>query len=155
MKQARLSLLAAICCAALPLFPCTAQAHALRAAHERQGESVLVRFAYSDGKAPPFAAVRVLGADGREFQNGRTDARGRFAFVPDAPGRWRISISDGMGHKIEHPVDIAATDAPAAVPAAPAAADAPAALPLRAGLGLSLLANLALLFALLRRRKPT
>lgn len=153
MQKRFLPLLALACCVALPLSPCAAQAHALRAAHERQGETVLVRFAYSDGKAPPFAAVRVLGADGREFQNGRTDARGRFAFVPDAPGRWRIHISDGMGHKTEHAVDIAATDAPAAAPAAPAAADAPAALPLRAGLGLSLLANLALLIALSRRRR--
>lgn len=150
MKNRLIPLLALACCAALPLAPRTTEAHALRAVHERQGESVLVRFAYSDDKAPEFAAVRVLGADGQEFQNGRTDARGRFAFVPDAPGLWRIIITDGMGHKTEHPVEVGPADAPAVTPPAD---DAPAAsLPLRAGLGLSLLANLALLIALLRRR---
>lgn len=154
MKHRLLPLLTLACCAALPLAPQTAQAHALRAVHERQGETVLVRFAYSDDKAPEFAAVRILGADGQEFQNGRTDARGRFAFVPDAPGLWRIIITDGMGHKTEHLVEVAAPDAPAATaPTAPDTDDAPASLPLRAGLGLSLLANLALFAALLRRRR--
>lgn len=157
MKKRLLPLLAAAACAALLLAPRTPQAHALRAVHERQGETVLVRFAYSDGKAPEFAAVRVLDANGQEFQNGRTDARGRFAFVPDRPGLWRISISDGMGHKTEHAVEVGPADAPAApaatAPAAPDTDDAPASLPLRAALGLSLLANLALLIALLRRRR--
>lgn len=141
-------------CGGLACLPAAAEAHALRAVHERQGEAVLVRFAYSDDRGAEFAAVRVIDADGKEFQNGRTDARGRFAFVPDAAGTWRITVTDGMGHKVEHPVEVAAAGKPAAT-AATVADDAgsSAGLPLRAGLGLSLLANLALAACLLRRRK--
>ena len=141
-------------CGGMACLPSSAGAHALRAVHERQGEAVLVRFAYSDDRGAEFAAVRVIGADGKEFQNGRTDARGRFAFIPDAAGTWRITVTDGMCHKVEHAVEVAATGKPAAT-AATAADDtgSSAGLPLRAGLGLSLLANLALAACLLRRRK--
>ena len=138
-------------CGGMACLPSSAGAHALRAVHERQGEAVLVRFAYSDDRGAEFAAVRVTGADGKEFQNGRTDARGRFAFIPDAPGVWRITVADGMGHKVEHAVEVAATGKPAATAADDAGSSA--GLPLRAGLGLSLLANLALAACLLRRRK--
>lgn len=136
---------------AVACLPAGVAAHALRAAHEQQGDVILVRFAYSDGKGPEFAAVRVTAADGTEFQNGRTDARGRFAFVPDAPGTWRISVTDGMGHKVEHAVDVAVPGTPNET-ARPDSAEAALPLPLRAALGLSLLANLALLASLFRRR---
>ena len=141
-------------CGSMACLPTAIEAHALRAAHEQQGKTILVRFAYSDDRGAEFAAVRVIDADGKEFQNGRTDARGRFAFVPDAAGTWRITVTDGMGHKVEHPVEVAAAGKPAAT-AATVADDAgsSAGLPLRAGLGLSLLANLALAACLLRRRK--
>ncbi len=34
-----------------------------------------------------------------EYQNGRTDQKGRFSFYPSVPGAWRIEAGDGMGHK--------------------------------------------------------
>lgn len=139
-------------CGGMACLPSSAGAHALRAVHERQGEAVLVRFAYSDDRGAEFAAVRVIGADGKEFQNGRTDARGRFAFIPDAAGTWRITVTDGMGHKVEHAVEVAAAGSPAEA-AGTDGGNTEQSLPLRAGLGLSLLANLALAACLLRRRK--
>lgn len=139
-------------CGALTCLPSAAEAHALRAVHELQGEAVLVRFAYSDDRGAEFAAVRVIGADGKEFQNGRTDARGRFAFIPDAPGVWRITVADGMGHKVEHAVEVAAAGSQTET-AGTDGGNTEQSLPLRAGLGLSLLANLALAACLLRRRK--
>ena len=139
-------------CGGMTCLPTAVEAHALRAVHEQQGEAILARFAYSDDRATEFAAVRVIGADGKEFQNGRTDARGRFAFVPDAPGTWRIIVADGMGHKVDHPVEVVAPGKPAAAAGADKT-ETSAGLPMRAGLGLSLLANLALAACLLRRRK--
>ena len=116
---------------------------------------VLVQFAYSGGEQPTYAKVEVYSpADDKvEFQNGRTDAQGRFAFMPDAPGRWRIIMADNMGHRVEHPVEISAVQASAAANSGHDAGPGGFAMPLRILLGLSLIANMALAAAVLRRRK--
>lgn len=56
---------------------------------------------YSTGEPLAYAAITVHGPEYTdiEFQNGRTDALGRFAFLPSAPGTWRIGVDDGMGHQ--------------------------------------------------------
>ena len=145
-----------------------AQAHALYAAHTWQGAVALVQFAYAGGSVPTYAKVEVYSpADAKvEFQNGRTDAQGRFAFMPDTPGQWRIIMADNMGHSVEHAVDVSPsqgsaqiaaqtsgpnTDKPAANGATPGVGEF--SVPLRVLLGLSLLANMALGTAVLRRRK--
>mgnify|MGYP003606645295 CR=1 FL=1 len=145
-----------------------AQAHALYAAHTWQGAVALVQFAYAGGSVPTYAKVEVYSpADAKvEFQNGRTDAQGRFAFMPDTPGQWRIIMADNMGHRVEHAVDVSPsqgsaqiaaqtsgpnTDKPAANGATPGVGEF--SVPLRVLLGLSLLANMALGAAVLRRRK--
>lgn len=153
-----------------------AQAHALYAAHTWQGAVALVQFAYAGGSVPTYAKVEVYSpADAKvEFQNGRTDAQGRFAFMPDTPGQWRIIMADNMGHRVEHAVDVSPAQGSAQIAAQGAAqgtargvgpnTDKPAAngatpgvgefsVPLRVLLGLSLLANMALGAAVLRRRK--
>ena len=144
-----------------------AQAHALYAAHTWQGAVALVQFAYAGGSVPTYAKVEVYSpADAKvEFQNGRTDAQGRFAFMPDTPGQWRIIMADNMGHRVEHAVDTSAGQGAAQVSAQnqgkPSAAVASPgvggfAMPLRVLLGLSLLANMALGAAALRRKqKPS
>lgn len=146
-----------------------AQAHALYAAHTWQGSVALVQFAYAGGEQPTYAKVEVYSpADSKvEFQNGRTDAQGRFAFMPDTPGQWRIIMADNMGHRVEHAVDVCAGQTPASESAqntgqgngrAKAAATVATpgvggfSMPLRILLGLSLLANLALAAAVVRRR---
>lgn len=40
------------------------------------------------------------------FQLGQTDVHGRFSFVPDAPGLWRVVVKDGLGHVAEAAVEI-------------------------------------------------
>ncbi len=35
------------------------------------------------------------------FQQGRTDPKGVFAFVPEAPGEWKFVVDDGLGHRKE------------------------------------------------------
>ena len=138
-----------------------AHAHALYAAHTWQGTVALVQFAYAGGEKPTYAKVEVYSpADSKvEFQNGRTDAQGRFAFMPDAPGQWRIIMADNMGHRVEHAVDVSAdpTAQQADVKNAGDAAATPGvggfSIPLRILLGLSIIANIALAAALLRRRQ--
>lgn len=139
----------------LCLLACAAsqtQAHALYAAETWRDGVALVQFSYSTGETPTYARVEVYSpADDRvEFQNGRTDARGRFAFLPDAPGRWRIIMADNMGHRVELPIMVQA-DMRSATPAE--AGPGAFSMQLRALLGLSLLANAALTAALLRRRR--
>ena len=142
-----------------------AQAHALYAAHTWQGSVVLVQFAYAGGDQPTYAKVEVYSpADAKvEFQNGRTDAQGRFAFMPDTPGQWRIIMADNMGHRVEHAVEVSPdqssmqgaaknADKAAATVATPGVGGF--SMPLRILLGLSLIANMALGIAVLRRRRP-
>ena len=132
-----------------------ASAHALRAAEIPQGQAVVMQFAYSTGEVPAYANVEIYGpADaGMEFQNGRTDAQGRFAFVPNAPGQWRVIMADNMGHRVVHETTVAENGG--AAPTADAAADAWGrfATPLRALLGVSLLLNLGTMSVLWRQRR--
>ena len=132
-----------------------AHAHALYAAHTLQGSVALVQFAYAGGQVPTYAKVEVYSpADAKvEFQNGRTDAQGRFAFMPDTPGQWRIIMADNMGHRVEHPVEVSAAQGATAADSGHDAGPGGFAMPLRILLGLSLIANMALAAAVLRRRK--
>ena len=130
-------------------------AHALRAVEIPQGNVIVVQFAYSTGEVPAYAKVEVYSPDDAalEFQNGRTDAQGRFAFVPNAPGQWRVTMADNMGHRVEHETTVAHSGGTA--PTAGAAADAWGGFstPLRALLGISLLLNIGTISALWRRRR--
>jgi nickel transport protein len=79
-------------------------AFAHRVFHEiTKKEAVLVTAEYDDGEPMGYAAVKVYSPAGGkiEHQNGRTDKNGCFAFVPDSPGRWRITIDGEMGHLID------------------------------------------------------
>ena len=95
-----------------------------------------------------------------------TDAQGRFAFMPDAPGQWRIIMADNMGHRVEHAVEVSAGQSPGQSTGQNAGQNAnntaakgltpgvgEFSMPLRILLGLSLLANMALAVAVLRRRR--
>jgi nickel transport protein len=126
--------------------------------------AVVVRFAYTTGEPLSYAQAEVFSPkdDELEYQNGRLDAGGRFAFVPDGPGSWRVKVSDGMGH---HSVRTIAVSAPAGPDQAPdRAPDQPldradGESPVRGAtvlLGLSLTANLWCLIsaAIKRRRRP-
>ena len=70
---------------------------------------IAAEFFYSDKEPMRYAEVLVFSPENRdvEYQNGRTDKNGRFAFCPETPGKWRIRVNDGMGHAVraEIPVD--------------------------------------------------
>lgn len=64
--------------------------------------AMAVRFVYAGGEPMSYVEAKVFGPESSpdlEFQNGRTDARGVFAFVPDRPGPWRVEAWDNLGHK--------------------------------------------------------
>lgn len=64
--------------------------------------AMAVRFGYAGGEPMSYVEAKVFGPESSpdlEFQNGRTDARGVFAFVPDRPGTWQVVAWDNLGHK--------------------------------------------------------
>ncbi|MEZ4526459.1 MAG: hypothetical protein R2941_11120 [Desulfobacterales bacterium] len=73
-----------------------------------EDKAVTAEFYYSGGEPMSYAEVLVFSPEDEkiEFQNGRTDRKGRFAFCPDTPGKWRIEASDGMGHKAVAGVEV-------------------------------------------------
>ncbi len=117
----------AICLAALVALagPRAARAHEVHHAVERNRAVALKAF-FADGKVLAGATYQVYApSDPRiPHQQGRTDRGGWLAFVPDAPGRWRVKVVDGTGHGLEVVVEGDAPPAPAPAPAASAAATA-------------------------------
>ncbi len=65
-------------------------------------EAMIIRVEYDDGEPMRYAEVKIFAPDDQklEYQNGRTDKLGRFAFYPTKEGEWKITVSDGMGHGI-------------------------------------------------------
>lgn len=99
MKNCRMLVL---CLAAFVLVPALS-AHGVRITRMEKENTVVFQAAYDGAEPMAFASVIILGPGDPpvEFQSGWTDARGRFAFVPNGPGRWRVSVDDGMGHRAE------------------------------------------------------
>lgn len=101
-----------VCCFAL-LLDAPASAHTAR--HRVLDiQNVVVEFGYSDGSVMPYAEVKVFAPDqaAMPHQIGRTDAYGRFAFVPHQDGTWRLSARDDDSHA--HEAEIAVTSGTAA-----------------------------------------
>lgn len=75
--------------------------------------TIVVEFIYADNQPMRYAEVLLFSPedDDIEYQNGRTDMNGRFAFYPDAPGRWRIQADDGTGHLERVSIEVGTGDA--------------------------------------------
>ncbi len=71
-------------------------------------KAIAVSFFYADGQPMRYAETLVFSPndDDVEYQNGRTDQQGRFAFYPHQPGTWRLVVNDGMGHRAEGIVSV-------------------------------------------------
>ena len=130
---------------------------------EARGLSPLaLEFFYSTGEPMSYREAKVFSPADEKFANqtGRTDAAGRFAFVPDVPGTWRVVVRDEEGHQATAELDVTeallnggGVKSEAAPAPAAASSNPPEGLELliRAALGVSLLFNLTV-FTLLRRR---
>ncbi len=73
-----------------------------------QGKSMVITAYYDDGEPISYASVKVFAPGNKEteYQNGRTDRNGRFAFVPSEAGRWLVRLDDGTGHGFEEQVSV-------------------------------------------------
>jgi nickel transport protein len=89
-------------CWLLMLTAWTAWPHDLTSRSELRGGVVVIRSTYGSDEPAAFLAVEVRSPGGTiEFQTGRTDIRGVFAFVPDRDGEWAVTLDDETGHKSE------------------------------------------------------
>ena len=82
--------------------PPSARAHGTGSRWLDGGEPTLaVYFHYSTGEPMSWNKVKVYGPgdEKTEFVASRTDRNGKFAFMPDRPGHWRVEASDDEGHK--------------------------------------------------------
>lgn len=98
-----------------------ARAHDLVVEAEAEGRSVVARASY-DGADPAGRAGFEIYSPGTAspYQSGVTDPSGWFAFVPAAPGVWRLVVDDGYGHRAEALVEWSNGGAAAADSRAPA-----------------------------------
>jgi nickel transport protein len=121
--------------------------------------ALTVEFFYSDNEPMSYAEVFVFGPQDHqvEYQNGRTDQRGRFSFYPSVPGAWRIEAGDGMGHKevgiIEVQKEIADESTIKNIPAMDAGKSATPSVFLKTITGLSVILNIFLVFYILKAGK--
>jgi nickel transport protein len=140
---------------------CAPRVEAHGTAHRvvRNGTAVTVESFYSDKEPMQYAEVLVFSPSDRkvEYQNGRTDRNGRFAFFPDRQGTWRIEVNDGMGHLMKADIEVTATGEPGTGSGNGSAGErempAGASVPLKAAFGVSLIANVALILRALKTGK--
>ncbi len=138
--------------------PGIAMAHGTGYRVLQQGKAVTLECYYSDGKAISYAETYIFSPEDSELehQNARTDKNGRIAFFPDTPGTWRVTVSDGMGHKIQGQVQVEPeSEQTSALEVTPRDPNSKAlSKPLSAVLGISLIFNLCLGVLLVRRKNP-
>lgn len=76
----------------------------------RQSElkAVALEFLYSTGEMMSYRETKVYAPDDDKIaaQAGRTDEFGRFAFVPNKTGEWRVVVTDEEGHRAEAKINI-------------------------------------------------
>ena len=72
--------------------------------------AVALEFMYSTGEAMSYREARVFSPSDEKFayQSGRTDEAGRFAFVPDRAGMWRVIVRDEEGHQCTAEIEVTA-----------------------------------------------
>jgi len=92
------------------VFPGVASAHGLGVeAHLKDGRVVVGGF-FDDDTAAVNARVWVEDAGQDKVAEGRTDSRGTWSFPAPAPGRYRVTVDAGSGHRTT--VSIAIPEAP-------------------------------------------
>lgn len=102
----RVLLVASVIC--LIIVPVGAFAHGTDYRLINNDAVAIAEFVYSDQTPMRYAEILVFspGNDKVEFQNGRTDQNGRFAFLAETPGDWHVKVNDGMGHAVHATVSV-------------------------------------------------
>lgn len=91
----------------LLLWACAAYAHGTGYKFS-EFRAVSLEFFYSTGEKMSYREAKVFSPNDEKFaaQTGRTDEQGRFAFVPDTAGEWRVIVRDEEGHQCEAKINI-------------------------------------------------
>lgn len=119
--------------------------------------AMAVRFIYAGGEPMSYVEAKVFGPESPpdlEFQNGRTDARGVFAFVPDRPGSWQVEAWDNLGHKGSIEVIVEQSNTGLKVGSQIETINDSSAV-IRILLALSVIANLAIVIAFIKRPRQS
>ncbi|BBO91794.1 hypothetical protein [Desulfosarcina ovata] len=151
------ALVSRLICTALLVMPFafagSALAHGTGFRLVKDPRPLAVRFYYTGGDPMGFAQVRVYSpeSDAIEYQNGRTDGQGIFAFCPKRPGEWTLMVADGMGHKVRAVVQVGEGLNPAQATSRQGGGTKPGWLEIVAGL--SLLMNIVLISGYLKKKK--
>lgn len=135
------------------LAPTAGRAHEVLYQIER-GRAVAVKAFFADGEVLAYTPYEIYSpADPRiPHQKGRTDRSGWVAFVPDAPGAWRVKVIDRAGHGLDLEVDASSPAAAGSTPG-PTAPATSLAFVLRPLVGLAVIAVVfGLLFTVYRRK---
>ncbi|MBQ7543819.1 MAG: hypothetical protein IJT02_02645 [Synergistaceae bacterium] len=84
----------------LALCACEAYAHGV-GFRRSEVKAIPLEFFYSTGEKMSYREARVFSPRDEKFavQTGRTDEEGRFAFMPDVSGDWRVVVRDEEGHQ--------------------------------------------------------
>jgi nickel transport protein len=127
-----------------------ASAHEVLHVVER-GKAIAIKAYYADGESLAYTEYQVFSpADAKiPHQKGRTDRVGYMAFVPDQPGKWRVTIADSTGHGLDVEVDTSVSSQPAGAPVSSWA------FAVRPVLGVLLIAALFTLLVFIYRRKKS
>jgi len=90
-----------------PYCPCV-RAHGTAYRVMDDATTITAEFYYQDKEPMRYAEVLVFSPLDQkvEYQNGRTDRYGRFAFCPEMAGTWRIEVNDGMGHMVRGNIEV-------------------------------------------------
>jgi nickel transport protein len=79
--------------------PVAVNAHGAKGEVSRGGIVVLAQ--YDTGEPMSYAKVEIYAPDSQaKFQTGRTDRNGKFSFIPDVPGEWKVIVDDEMDHRL-------------------------------------------------------
>jgi len=63
---------------------------------------------YDDGQPISYSDCKIFAPGDMKapYQQGLTDKYGRFLFIPDTAGSWKIEVDDGMGHGLIEKISI-------------------------------------------------
>lgn len=116
--------------------------------------SIALEFSYSTGEAMSYREAKVFSPSDTQFayQSGRTDESGRFSFVPNVKGEWRVIVRDEEGHQCEARINIT-DEFISGSEKLNVQTDSGNDIFIRAVLGVSIIFNIAVTIMLFRRRR--
>jgi nickel transport protein len=127
-----------------------ASAHGVAATAINAGAVAAVEMLYNTGEPMAYAEISVFSPSSpdKEVIAGFADRNGRYAFVPDEDGEWRVEAADGLGHK-----SIITVNHAIGADIAHEADEGSSPLYIRALLGISIILNIFAAYSFVMRRK--